>query len=101
MSIVFKPKDLLVGMHSQKETLWQDNASRVNIINLKENEEIKPHVHDGNHIWIVIAGKGKFLSDDSGHLMEEGSVIIASAGEKHGVICMTEEGLTIVSISVS
>ena len=101
MTIVFKAKDSLVSINTQKETIWRSDKDRVNIINLKENEEIKPHIHDGNHIWVVISGKGNFLSKGSGRLIKTGTVIIAPAGEEHGVTCTTEEGLTIVSISVN
>ncbi len=83
-----------------KSLLWEKENSTLNLICLKPGQEIKPHVHNGNHIWVVIEGGGEYLSDEEGKQLTTGMIAIAPTGEKHGIKNNTEENLVFVSITV-
>jgi quercetin dioxygenase-like cupin family protein len=85
----------------QKETLWTGNTSRINLMNLKPGQEIKPHIHDGDHIWIVVEGSGELLSSDGeAQLIDTGKIVVAPSGEAHGIRNNTGENLVFASITV-
>ena len=84
-----------------KETMWEKDKSRMNLMNLKPGQEIKPHVHDGDHLWIVLEGSGEFLSSDSDpQPIGFGKVVIAPEGQHHGVRNNTDKNLVFASITV-
>ncbi len=84
-----------------KETMWTGNTFRINIMNLKPGQEIKPHVHDGDHIWIILEGSGEFLSSEGGaQAIDSSRVVVAPSGEAHGVRNNTDENLVFASITV-
>jgi quercetin dioxygenase-like cupin family protein len=84
-----------------KETIWTGDTSRINLMNLKPGQEIKPHVHDGDHIWVVLEGKGEFLSSDQeAQEIHTGNIVIAPEGEAHGIRNNTDENLVFASITV-
>jgi mannose-6-phosphate isomerase-like protein (cupin superfamily) len=86
---------------ANKETLWTGNTSRINIINLRPGQEIKPHIHDGDHIWIILEGSGEFLSfNEESSIIDVGKIVIAPAGEGHGIRNNTKGDLVFVSITV-
>jgi quercetin dioxygenase-like cupin family protein len=84
-----------------KEILWTGNTSRINLMNLKPGQEIKPHIHDGDHIWVVLEGSGEFLSSDKEpQAIREGIIVVAPEGKDHGVRNNTNENLVFASITV-
>jgi quercetin dioxygenase-like cupin family protein len=84
-----------------KETIWTGDTSRINLINLKPGQEIKPHVHDGDHVWVVLEGRGEFLSsDEEAQELNTGNIVIAPEGEAHGIRNNTNENLVFASITV-
>ncbi len=83
-----------------KKTMWAGKTSKINIICLRPGQEIKPHVHDGDHIWIIVEGRGEFLSSDSGSQeIDAGRVAIVPQGEEHGIRNNTKEDLVFASIT--
>lgn len=79
-------KVFALGKHS-RTTLW----------GLEAGQEIHPHAHDGDHLWVVVEGKGFFLTDTERVPVEVGSVVFAPEGESHGMAAETK--LVFVSVS--
>ena len=85
----------------QKETLWAGDTSRINLMNLLPGQEIKPHLHDGDHIWVVLEGSGVLLSTEGNdQAFSTGNIIIAPRGQFHGVRNNTNGNLVFASITV-
>jgi quercetin dioxygenase-like cupin family protein len=85
----------------QKETLWTGDTSRINLMNLLPGQEIKPHIHDGDHIWVVLEGSGVLLSSEGeAKAIITGNIIIAPKGQYHGVRNNSNENLVFASITV-
>jgi len=84
-----------------KETLWTGDTSRINLMNLLPGQEIKPHLHDGDHIWVVLEGRGVLISTEGEDKnISTGNIIIAPKGQYHGVRNNTKENLLFASITV-
>lgn len=84
-----------------KEPLWKGDTSGMNLIGLKPGQEIKPHVHKGDHIWIIMEGCGEFLSaEGKSQPVYKGNIAIVPAGEEHGMRNDTNENLVFASITV-
>lgn len=75
----------------------QGTHSRTTVWALKAGQSIHPHSHDGDHLWVVAEGKGRFLTDATETFVEEGSIIFAPEGEPHGMAADTD--LIFVSVS--
>ncbi|RMG87581.1 MAG: cupin domain-containing protein [Candidatus Dadabacteria bacterium] len=72
--------------------------SRVTVWRLEPGDEIHPHVHKGDHVWVVTAGEGSFLTPDGAHAVEAGTVVFVPEGEAHGMRA-GREPLVFVSVS--
>lgn len=80
---------LTEGIHA-RTTLWC----------LKPGQHIHPHVHAGDHVWIVLEGEGLFLSEgQADQAIAPGTILTAPAGISHGVENTGSHGLVFVSIS--
>ncbi|PLX80528.1 MAG: cupin [Desulfuromonas sp.] len=77
-----------VGDHS-RTTLWC----------LLPGQGIKPHVHAGDHVWVVLEGEGEFLTETDTASIRPGTVLTAPAGESHGVTNSSTGNLVFLSIS--
>lgn len=71
--------------------------SRTTIWSMEAGQEIHPHAHDGDHVWVVVEGRGHFLTDDARTPVEVGSIVFAPEGESHGM--RAETRLVFVSVS--
>ena len=80
-------KVALAGGEHCRTTLWC----------LEPGQEIHPHAHAGDHVWVVHGGSGWFLSGGEAHPVGVGSVVFAPAGEIHGM--RAESRLIFVSVS--
>lgn len=86
---------------THKELIWEGKSSRIMLICLKPGQEIKPHVHDGDHIWAVMEGSGEFLSsEDDARVIGTDNIVIAPEGQAHGIRNNTNENLVFASITV-
>jgi len=80
---------LAEGIHA-RTTLWC----------LKPGQHIHPHVHAGDHVWIVLEGEGLFLSEGQKALpISPGTILSAPTGISHGVENTGATGLVFASIS--
>ncbi len=70
---------------------------RVTLWCLEIGQEIHPHTHDGDHVWVVWEGTGWFLTEGGRTPVEPGSVLFAPEGESHGMAADTR--LVFVSVS--
>ncbi|NIQ96004.1 MAG: cupin domain-containing protein [Desulfuromonadales bacterium] len=84
-----------------KVLLSQTDMSRATLWCLMPGQSIEPHIHDGDHIWVVLEGEGRLTNDEE----ETGALspgIIASipSGHAHGAENTGQQGLVFVSISI-
>ncbi len=84
---------------ANKVALGQTELSRTTLWCLLPGQQIKPHVHAGDHIWVVLEGEGNYLSDDDALPITPGKVLVVPAGKSHGVENSGSQGLVFVSVS--
>ena len=83
-----------------KVALSQTAHSRSTLWCLLPGQRIEPHVHAGDHIWTVFEGEGLFLSEVAEpRPISPGTVLVAPAGESHGVENTGTGGLVFLSVS--
>ncbi|MBW2450944.1 MAG: cupin domain-containing protein [Deltaproteobacteria bacterium] len=83
-------KTILAKTAHTQTTLWC----------LKPAQKISPHVHAGDHVWVVLEGEGRFLSEASdGIHVKAGSILSAPAGLSHGIENTGSLGLVFISVS--
>ncbi len=83
-------KVILAGTEHSRTTLWC----------LAPGQHIHPHVHAGDHIWVVLEGRGTFLGAPGEETpVAAGTVLTAPAGLPHGINNDGDQGLVFVSIS--
>jgi mannose-6-phosphate isomerase-like protein (cupin superfamily) len=71
-------------------TLWR----------LKPGQNIHPHIHAGDHIWVVLEGEGLFLTAGDENLpISQRTILSTPAGISHGIENTDQVGLVFVSIS--
>jgi quercetin dioxygenase-like cupin family protein len=68
---------------------------------MKPGQEIITHTHHGNHIWIVMEGRGEFQSTGETQVIDSGKIVIVPALEEHGIRNASKENLVIASITVA
>lgn len=83
---------------AEKSTLAETPHSRTSLWCLLPGQHIHPHVHAGDHIWVILEGSGTFLGDAS-RQVSAGTVLVAPGGIAHGIENTGQEGLVFVSIS--
>ncbi|WP_429884622.1 cupin domain-containing protein [Geoalkalibacter halelectricus] len=85
---------------ARKIALAATDHSRTTLWCLAPGQQIHPHVHAGDHVWVVLEGEGTFLGENaSTRQIKTGSVVVAPAGRAHGIRNDSEQGLVFVSIS--
>ena len=81
------------------ETIWSDNHTKINLLCMKPGQEVTTHTHHGNHIWLVIEGKGEFISAGERKIIETGKIVIVPPLVDHGIRNGSESELVIASLS--
>ncbi len=85
---------------ANKVVLTECTHARTTLWCLKPGQHIHPHVHAGDHVWVVLEGEGLFLSADQEKLpVSPGTILSAPAGISHGVENTGCAGLVFASIS--
>ena len=86
----------------QMETIWADEHATIKLICMKPGQEMTTHTHHGNHIWIVMEGRGEFLSSGKGpEVIDVGKIVIVPPLVEHGIRNATKENLVIASLTAS
>ncbi|NJD55164.1 MAG: cupin domain-containing protein [Nitrospirae bacterium] len=83
------------------ETIWADDHANINLICMKPGQEIITHTHHGNHIWIIMEGRGEFLAGGKTQLIDSGKIVIVPPLEEHGIRNASNDNLVIASITAS
>lgn len=85
---------------ANKVSLGETDHGRMTLWCLLPAQGIKPHVHAGDHYWVVLEGQGNYLAEGQDPVaVSPGVVLVAPAGESHGIQNTGSEGLVFVSIS--
>ncbi len=84
-----------------KETIWEDDQGRINLICMKQGQELTTHTHHGNHIWIVMEGSGEFFSGGQSQAIDAGKIVIVPALVEHGIRNTAKDNLVIASITAA
>ena len=85
---------------ANKVALSETGHSRLTLWCLLPGQGIVPHVHAGDHIWTVFEGEGNYLSEgQEPRPISPGTVLVAPAGESHGVETSGGAGLGFLSVS--
>ncbi len=84
------------------ETIWADEHSTIKLMCMKPGQEITTHTHHGNHIWVVLEGRGEFLSSDKDtQVIDAGKIVIVPALVEHGIRNAYGENLVLASITAA
>lgn len=83
-----------------KVVLTECAHARTTLWCLKPGQHIHPHVHAGDHVWVVLEGEGLFLTQGHESLpVKQGTILSAPAGISHGIENTGRVGLVFASIS--
>lgn len=82
---------------ADKTTVVEGKHARVTVWCLEPGQGIHPHVHAGDHIWVVQEGEGWYLSGEEEHPVSPGMMVFAHEGEPHGMRAKTR--LSFLSVS--
>ena len=82
-----------------QETIWTDDHSKINLLCMKPGQEITTHTHHGNHMWIVMEGRGEFMSGGEKQVIDTGKIVIVPPLVDHGIRNASKEDLVIASIT--
>lgn len=85
---------------ANKVALGETAHGRMTLWCLLPGQHIYPHIHAGDHYWVVLEGTGNYLAEGQDPVsVEPGTTLVAPAGESHGIENTGSEGLVFVSIS--
>lgn len=83
-----------------KVVLTECLHARTTLWCLKPGQHIHPHIHAGDHVWVVLEGEGLFLTEGHKNLpIRQGTILSAPAGISHGIENSGQSGLVFASIS--
>ena len=95
----YKDKVAFNREKANKVVLAETPHSRSTLWCLLPGQHIHAHVHAGDHIWVVLEGEGDFLSNAPPRRIAPGTVLVAPAGESHGIDNSGSQGLVFLSVS--
>lgn len=99
MIVDYKQKIIFSDEKANKVAISETALSRTTLWCLRPGQQIKPHVHKGDHIWIVLEGEGRLLGVDGEPELAPGITATLPSGEPHGVVNTGSAGLVFLSIS--
>lgn len=83
-----------------KVVLTECVHARTTLWCLKPGQHIHPHVHAGDHVWVILEGEGLFLTEGGVEQpIKQGTILSAPAGISHGIDNTGSCGLVFTSIS--
>lgn len=68
---------------------------------VQPGQAIAPHTHPhGQDTWTILSGQGHYQIDEQGCTVAvvPGDVVVARAGQVHGVVCTSTEPLRFISV---
>ena len=75
---------LFTGPDVTRQSLVSDSKElRLSIVNFGKGVRNKFHMHDGDQVLIIIAGKGIVATEKGEKVVTVGEVVLFPAGEKH------------------
>ena len=84
---------------ANKVVLHEGAHARTTLWCLLPGQHIHPHIHAGDHVWVVLEGEGRFLGETESRDIEPGTILHAPTGEPHGIENTGTDGLVFASIS--
>lgn len=100
---VFKSSDFLESNTGEpiRSVITESDNSAVIAWHVNPGQRISAHLHPGGQdTWIIQSGIGEYRTDSAGttKTIQAGDVVIAHAGETHGVLNTGVEPLIFVSV---
>ena len=91
------------GQVTRQPLVPEDISPNFNMImiNFEKGAVNKWHIHDSDQVLIVTAGKGIVATEEEERVVEEGDVILVSAGEKHWHGATTESDFSHISLTAA
>jgi len=99
MVVDYKTKIVYSDEKANKVAIMESALSHTTLWCLQPGQEIHPHVHAGDHIWIVLEGEGRLLGVAGEPELSPGITATLPSGKPHGVINSGSVGLVFLSIS--
>lgn len=99
MVVDYKTEIVYSDEKANKVSISETSLSRTTLWCLKPGQQIKPHVHKGDHIWVVLEGTGRLLGVAGEPELSAGITATLPSGDSHGVINTGSVGLVFLSIS--
>lgn len=100
LSCDYREKVAFSDEKANKVALGEGLNGRATLWCLMPGQHIHPHVHAGDHYWVVLEGEGNYLAEGAAPVkVVPGTVLVAPAGESHGIENNGSEGLIFVSVS--
>jgi len=102
-SRVYKSRDFLVSNTGEpiRSVITESKESAVIAWHVNPGQRISAHLHpDGQDTWIIQSGTGEYQLDQEGgtKIISAGDVVVAHAGETHGVLATGAEPLIFISV---
>jgi len=100
---IFKHSDFLrpAELEPIRSEITSSKDASISAWIVKPGQTLALHIHpNGQDTWIVLSGSGHYVLDAQGskRMIQAGDVVVAQAGEMHGVINSGNEPLTFVSV---
>jgi quercetin dioxygenase-like cupin family protein len=95
----YKDKVTFDKEKAAKVVLSETPHSRTTLWCLLPGQHIHAHVHEGDHIWVVLEGVATFTGDGGPRRIVPGTLLVAPQGQAHGIDNNGDEGLVFVSVS--
>lgn len=91
------------GKVSRQSIVSEDISPNFNMvmINFDKGAKNKWHIHDSDQVLLVTAGKGIVATEGEEREVEEGDIILVSAGEKHWHGATEESDFSHISLTAS
>ncbi|GAB4256951.1 MAG: hypothetical protein Kow0092_03440 [Deferrisomatales bacterium] len=91
--------ELAAAPGERKVPVARGDHCRVTLWRLQPGQEIAPHTHVGDHVWVVQEGNGWLLAPEGEVPVGAGTVALIPEGEPHGM--RAGEELVFVSVSAA
>lgn len=86
---------------AKKNTFYESNQSAGAVWCIRPGQFLKPHKHaEADDIWIVLEGKGEFVTNNNEKkIIKKGDIIVSYPGDIHGVHNNGEENFVMLGFA--